>query len=154
MTHGTPARARSGARRHPVQLAAAAVGAVFLLVGILGFVPGVTANYGQLTLAGHESGALLLALFAVSILHNLVHAAFGVVGLIMSRARPGARNFLIFGGIVYAVLWIYGLIIDQGSAANFVPINTPDNWLHLVLAIGMVALGVLLGRDTDARTSI
>jgi hypothetical protein len=72
----------------------------------------------------------------------------------MSRARPGARNFLIFGGIVYAVLWIYGLIIDQGSAANFVPINTPDNWLHLVLAIGMVALGVLLGRDTDARTSI
>ena len=55
----------------------------------------------------------------------------------MSRARPGARNFLIFGGIVYAVLWIYGLIIDQGSAANFVPINTPDNWVHLVLAIGM-----------------
>ena len=59
----------------PLQLAAAAVGAVFLLLGILGFVPGVTANYGQLTLAGHESGALLLGLFAVSILHNLMHAA-------------------------------------------------------------------------------
>ena len=55
------------------QLAAAGLGAVFLLLGILGFVPGVTA--GQLTLAGHESGALLLGLFGVPILHNLMHAA-------------------------------------------------------------------------------
>ncbi len=28
--------------------------------------------------------------------------------------------------------------------ANFIPINTPDNWLHFVLGVGMIVLGVLL----------
>jgi Domain of unknown function (DUF4383) len=154
MTYESSTRRAGAGRRHPVQLAAAVVGAVFLLVGILGFIPGVTANYDQLAFAGHNSGALLLGLFAVSILHNLVHAAFGVAGLLLSRTRSGAKNFLIIGGIVYAVLWLYGLLIDHSSAANFVPVNTADNWLHLVLAVGMVALGVLLGRDTHARTPV
>ncbi|MCO1654619.1 DUF4383 domain-containing protein [Pseudonocardia humida] len=137
--------------RHPVQLAAIVVAAVFLLVGILGFIPGITTNYDQLSFAGHGSGALLLGVFAVSILHNLVHAAFGVAGLALARTATGAKNFLIWGGAVYAVLWIYGLLIDHDSAANFVPVNTADNWLHLVLAIGMIGLGVLLGRGLPAR---
>lgn len=136
--------------RHPVQLAALVVSVVFVLVGILGFIPGVTTNFDQLAFAGHGSGALLLGLFAVSVLHNLVHLAFGVVGLAMSRTAVGARNYLVGGGIVYAVLWLYGLLIDHGSAANFVPVNTADNWLHLVLAIAMIGLGVLLGRDLRA----
>jgi arginine exporter protein ArgO len=153
MTYDSAASRTGVGRRHPVQLAAAAVGGVFLLVGILGFVPGVTANYDQLSLAGHESGALLLGVFAVSVLHNLVHAAFGVAGLVLSRTRSGAKNYLVVGGIVYAVLWLYGLLIDHGSTANFVPVNNADNWLHLVLALGMIALGVLLTRDTRNRTT-
>jgi hypothetical protein len=31
--------------------------------------------------------------------------------------------------------------------ANFVPVNTADNWLHLALGVGMIALGVLVGRQ-------
>jgi hypothetical protein len=133
--------------RHPVQIAALVVGVVFLLVGVLGFVPGVTANLDRLAFAGHTSGALLLGLFAVSVLHNLVHLAFGVVGVLMSRTASAARTFLIGGGLVYAVLWVYGLIIGHDTPANFVPVNTADNWLHLGLAVGMIALGVLLGRE-------
>ena len=150
MTRSNPA-AHTGTRQ-PVQLAALVVGAVFLLVGILGFIPGITAQYDQLSFAGHGSGALLLGLFAVSVLHNIVHAAFGVAGLLLARTPAGARNFLIYGGIIYAVLWIYGLVIDQDSMANFVPINTADNWLHLLLAVAMIALGVLLGRSRATRT--
>jgi hypothetical protein len=138
------------AGRRPVQLAAMVVGAVFLLVGIAGFVPGITTDYDRLGFAGHQSGALLLGLFAVSVLHNLVHAAFGIAGLVLSRTSAGARNFLVYGGIVYAVLWIYGLLVDHGSPANFVPVNTADNWLHLLLAVAMIALGVLLGRRDRA----
>lgn len=137
--------------RHPVQTAALVVGVVFLLVGILGFIPGITSNYDQLSLAGHGSGALLLGVFAVSVLHNLVHLAFGVAGIAMARTAPGARAYLIGGGIVYAVLWLYGLLIDHGSDANFVPVNDADNWLHLALAIGMIALGVLLGRTVASH---
>jgi hypothetical protein len=137
----------------PLQTAAAVVGATFLLVGILGFVPGVTTNYDAMEFAGHESGAELLGLFEVSILHNLVHLLFGVAGLAMARTWSGARAFLLGGGAIYLVLWIYGLVIDLEGSANFVPVNDADNWLHLVLGLGMVALGLLLGRTNTTAGS-
>lgn len=135
-----------------VQKAAAAVGAVFLLVGILGFVPGITTDIYPLEFAGHHGEAQLLGIFAVSVLHNLVHLLFGVAGLAMARSFSGARAFLIGGGVIYLVLWLYGLVIDKDSSANFVPLNTADDWLHFVLGVGMLALGFLLGkRATDVR---
>lgn len=134
------------------QKAAAGVGLVFLLVGFLGFVPGVTTNYDQLKFAGHESEAKLLGLFQVSILHNIVHLGFGVAGLAMARTWSLARTFLIGGGAIYLVLWLYGLAIDKESAANFVPVNVADNWLHFALGAGMIALGLLIPKAVaDAR---
>ncbi len=130
-------------QRSPRQLFAVAVGAVFLLVGVLGFIPGVTTNYDQLTGAGHESGALLLGVFQVSILHNFVHLAFGIAGILLARTINGAKAFLVGGGVIYLVLWLYGLLIDHGTSANFVPVNGADNWLHLVLGIAMIALGLI-----------
>ncbi|KAF0960046.1 DUF4383 domain-containing protein [Rhodococcus sp. T7] len=138
--------------RSPLQLAALVVGAVFLLVGILGFIPGITTDYDALTFAGHHSEAKLLGIFEVSILHNIVHLLFGVAGLVLSRRADTAKAFLVGGGVVYLVLWIYGLLIDKDSAANFVPLNTADNWLHFVLGVGMIALGLLLSR-TPAATA-
>jgi arginine exporter protein ArgO len=135
--------------RHPVQNAAAAVGAVFLLVGILGFVPGITTNYDQLGSAGHTSMAMLLGVFQVSILHNIVHLLFGVAGLALARTARTATHYLIWGGVIYLVLWFYGLVIGHDSGANFVPVNDADNWLHLILAIGMIGLGVALGRTRE-----
>jgi len=133
-----------------VQVAAMVVGVVFLLVGIAGFIPGITTNYDQLQFAGHQSGAHLLGVFQVSILHNIVHLLFGVAGLAMARTAAGARNYLIGGGVIYAVLWLYGMVIADPTLANFVPVNTADDWLHFVLAVGMIGLGVLLGRDRRA----
>jgi hypothetical protein len=135
---------RTGARA-PSQTVAAVVGGVFLLVGILGFIPGVTTGYHTMTFAGHDSMAMLLGVFAVSVLHNIVHLLFGVAGLALSRTPAGARNYLIVGGVIYLLLWIYGLVIDHDSAANFVPLNSADNWLHLGLAAGMILLGILTG---------
>jgi hypothetical protein len=137
---------------HPVRLAATVVAAVFLAVGIAGFIPGLTSDYGGMTFAGHESTAMLLGVFHVSILHNIVHLLFGIAGWVMARTVSGASAFLIGGGVVYALLWLYGLLIDHDSAANFVPVNTADNWLHLVLAVGMIGLGVAL-RRLPARRS-
>jgi hypothetical protein len=136
--------------RTPVQTAAAVVSAVFLLVGILGFIPGITTHYGDMTFAGHDSDAKLLGIFEVSVLHNIVHLLFGVAGLALARTWNSARGYLIVGGIIYFILFLYGLIIDRGSGANFVPVNNADNWLHLVLSVGMVALGLALGRERAA----
>ena len=145
MTHNTHLneRTRQGS---PVQAAAALVGVVFVLVGVLGFIPGITSNYDGLQAAGHESHAELLGVFQVSILHNIVHLLFGVAGIALARTAASARSFLIGGGVVYLVLWLYGLVIDKTSQANFVPLNTADNWLHFVLGLGMIALGVVLGK--------
>lgn len=138
---------------HPVRAAAMAVAIVFLLVGVLGFVPGITTGLDEITFAGPGSGAHLVGVFHVSVLHNLVHLLFGAVGLAMARTASAARAYLIGGGAVYLVLWLYGLIVDKGSAANFVPVDAADDWLHLGLGLGMVALGSALKGNPHARSA-
>lgn len=113
----------------------------------------ITTNYESLGLAGRGSGALLLGIFQVSVLHNLVHLLFGVAGILLARTHTQARNFLLFGGIVYLVLWLYGLFVGHDTPANFVPLNNADNWLHLVLGVGMIALALILSRNTDRSAS-
>ena len=128
--------------RTPAQVFATLLGATFILVGILGFIPGITSHlYGGLDFAGHNSQAKLLHVFQVSWLHNIVHIAFGLVGLALARTWETARLFLIGGGVVYLVLWLYGLLISMDSGANFVPFNTADDWLHVVLGVTMIGLG-------------
>src|SRR5215218_72436 len=114
------ARARAGANasRDPLRTAAAVVGAVFLVVGVLGFIPGITTSYSDLSFAGHNSAAKLLGIFQVSVLHNVVHLLF----------------------------WLYGLVVGPQSSANFVPVNTADDWLHFLLGLGMIGAGVALSR--------
>jgi arginine exporter protein ArgO len=139
------------AKRSPVRTAALIVGVLFLIVGVLGFIPGITTDYDELEFAGHDSEAELLGLFQVSVLHNLVHLAFGVLGVLMSTTSALARLYLIAGGAVYLVLWLYGLIVDDDEDANFIPLNDADDWLHLCLGVGMIALGLLLPRDRSRR---
>lgn len=143
----------AAAPRTHVQKAALVVGVVFLLVGVLGFVPGITTNYDTLSFASHHSDARLLGLFQVSVLHNIVHLLFGVVGLLLARTAAGARRYLIIGGIVYLVLFVYGLLVDDMSAANFIPVNLADDVLHLVLGLGMIALGAVLTRRSTSGTA-
>ena len=142
MANSAPA---SVTQKDPLRIAAGVVGGVFLLVGILGFVPGIVTDYGSMTTHGHESNAHLLGLFEVSVLHNIVHLLFGIAGLAMARTRASAKAFLVGGGVVYLALWAYGMVIDQSSALNFVPVNTADNWLHFALGTGMTAAGLILG---------
>ncbi|WP_319462406.1 DUF4383 domain-containing protein [Micromonospora sp. RTP1Z1] len=141
-------RGRAPAGPKPrIQAVAAAVAAVFVLIGVLGFIPGVTTHYGDLTFAGHHTEAKLLGLFQVSILHNLLHLLFGLAGLVLARRVAGARLFLAGGGAVYLGLWLYGFAIDRETAANFIPVNDADNWLHLFLGFGMLVVGLLLSND-------
>ncbi|MUN64635.1 DUF4383 domain-containing protein [Kocuria sediminis] len=95
---------------------------------------------------------MLLGIFQVSWLHNIVHLLYGVAGLALTRSAAGARSFLLWGGLVYLVLWIYGLLVGPESPANVVPVNTADDWLHLVLGVTMVGLS-FLRRDTHDRSA-
>jgi hypothetical protein len=127
-----------------VQSLAALVGVVFVLVGVLGFIPGITTHSHDLSFAGHDSGAKLLGIFQVSILHNIVHLLFGIVGIALAKTADGARTFLVGGGAVYLVLWVLGVV----GGGDWIPVNTADNWLHFALGIGMIALGFVSSRGT------
>ena len=135
--------------RTPIQSVAAFAGVVFVVVGILGFVPGVTTHVGDLSFAGHESGAKLLGIFQVSVLHNLVHLLFGVVGFVLARTADGARTYLLGGGVVYLALWVLGVV----GGGDWIPANTADNWLHFGLGIGLIALGYVSGRSAVRTTA-
>ena len=130
-----------------------AVGAGGLLVaaGVLGFVPGVTTHVGSLAFAGHGSRAELLGQFRVSVLLNLVHIASGLPAAVLARTEDGARSYLAGCGIAYLLLWVLGPL----SLGGWVPLNTADNWLHLVWGCAVLGAGALLGSggllDRSAR---
>ncbi|WP_084722822.1 DUF4383 domain-containing protein [Streptomonospora alba] len=132
------------ATRGAARIVAGIAAAVFLLVGVLGFVPFATADYGTLAWAGPESHALLLGVFRVSVLHNVVHLLFGLAGLAAAAFPAAARGYLFGGGAVYLVLCVYGMVVAPDSAANIVPVNAADNWLHLILGVGMIGLGFVV----------
>lgn len=115
---------------------AALGGAALLLVGVLGFVPGVTAHYADLRL-GHGSHAQLFGVFRVSILANLVHVLVGAAGIVaVARAKVIAFASLL--------LWLLGVF----AAGAWLSLDTADNWLHFVFAIAVLGSAMLVrGED-------
>src|SRR3954447_8363683 len=133
-------------------------GVVFLLVGILGFVPGVnqmdhTAHGLRVTDPGH---GYLLGLFHVNVLHNAVHLLFGVLGI--AAARVGrARDYCRFVAVAYGLLAILGLIPAMKLQYTFglIPIEGNDVWLHALIAIAAAVFGwgMPVGDTTTSRTT-
>jgi hypothetical protein len=126
-------------------------GIVFLLVGILGFIPGITTNYDELSFAGSGSDAELLGIFQTSVLHNIAHLAFGV-GILLARTHEGARTYLLAGSLIYPALFIYGLFVGGNDDANFIPMNGADDVLHLALSIVFIGAYFVAGREQPAAT--
>lgn len=109
-------------------------GVVFLLAGAAGFIPGLTTDlYEGLEFAGDDGSSQLLGVFKVSILHNLVHALFGI-GILMAATHSGALKYLLWSGVLYVILLLIGLI----GAGNWVPIDNADDVLHAGLAAGLL----------------
>lgn len=150
---------QEAARAHQVVAHTVALGVAVccLGLGVLGFVAGPTTNSHLLMLGGRRSGAALFGLFQVSVLLNVLHAALGVIGVATARSPVGSRRFLRLGGLVFLALSGYGAIVVQGSAANVLPTNDADVWLHVglaaVLLVAAVLDGMPGGHDRTARTT-
>lgn len=132
---------RTSGRGSVAQILALVFGLTFLLVGIAGFIPGVTTNFDDLSLLGTQSDAELLGIFRVSVLHNIVHVLFGV-GIIAAARESWSMVYLLGGGLTYVVVSAYGFLIEHDSDANFLPVNTADNLLHVGLSIALLGAGL------------
>jgi hypothetical protein len=120
-----------------VKSAAILFGLVFLVVGILGFVPSITKD------------EMLLGIFHVNLAHNIVHLASGAVFLLCGLAGAGpSRMFFRIFGIVYAVVAALGFYYGDQPILGIVSNNTPVVWLHVGLAVVMLIIGFGVSSDT------
>ncbi|NEM91803.1 DUF4383 domain-containing protein [Galbitalea soli] len=130
----------------PNRLLAVIFGAVYLLVGLLGFA--YTGGVGFLA----TQGGLILGIFEVNILHNIVHLLIGAALLIAGLASvPAAKGLNTTVGAVYLLVGILGLFL-VGSSLNILALNAADNVLHFASAIVLLAVG--LGADKRSRAAV
>lgn len=127
----------------PNRIVATVFGAVYLLVGLLGFA--VTGGVGFLA----TEGGLLLGIFAVNPLHNIAHLLIGAALLVAGLANVrAAKTVNTVVGAAYLLLGVAGFFL-VGTAANILALNVPDHFLHLGSAVVLLAIGV--GADRGAR---
>jgi uncharacterized protein DUF4383 len=126
-------------RRLPPEPVARAAGGLLVAIGVLGLVPVVTSGWSKLAFAGRSSEARLFGLFQVSVLLDLVHVALGGAGLVLGGTAELAHRYLVGAGIVLIALWVLGV----AKAGGWVPLGLADNWLHLGLGAGLLALARL-----------
>jgi hypothetical protein len=132
-------------RTSPNRLIATIFGAVYLLVGALGFA--YTGGVGFVA----TQGGLILGIFEVNPLHNIAHLLIGAALLIAGLVSAvAAKTVNIVVGAAYLLLGIVGFFL-AGTGANILALNTPDHFLHLASAI--VLLGVGLGAERATRNS-
>lgn len=113
-----------------VKTMAVLFGVVFLLIGILGFVPAVTKDQ------------MLLGIFHVNAAHNVVHLLSGAVALFAGMTSVGAsRTYFRIFGIVYGLVAVLGFFVGDGMLLGLISNNTADTWLH----VGIAAVSLLLG---------
>jgi hypothetical protein len=132
----------------PASLYAVLIGGVLLVAGIIGFF--YSASFGS-----PGSVDAVLGILDVNAWHNLVHIASGVAGLLAFTAGPRAsRTYALVFGIVYMIVAIWGFIIgSHESILGFIPVNTEDNILHVIL--GVLGIGAYAASDpaAEARTT-
>jgi uncharacterized protein DUF4383 len=121
----------------PASLYAGLIGAVLVVAGIVGFF--YSSSFGSPGSVDDVIGVL-----DVNAWHNLVHLLSGAVGLLAFASGPRAtRAYALAFGAVYIVVAIWGFIIGGGeSILGFIPINTEDNVLHVVLGVLGIGAGL------------
>lgn len=113
-------------------------GIVLLLVGILGFIPGITTDDG-----------LLLGIFQTDGLHNIVHLVTGAIGIWAAKngVKAAKMYFQVFG-VIYAIITILGFFSGNEPVLGLISNNTADTILHLVIAVVALYLGFASKEDS------
>lgn len=124
-------------------------GIIYLLVGILGFVPGLNHDAPDAAHLVVGQTTLLLGIFPVNVLHNLVHVLVGLGGLALGGTVSGARGYFRLLAVVYGLLFLLGIIPATNTLFGLVPLFGNDIWLHALTAIVAAYLGWAVATQTE-----
>ena len=127
-------------------------GIIYVLVGILGFIPALSTHPADAPHLSVESGhGYLMGLFPINILHNIVHLIIGVWGIVASRSLGGARLYAQALAIVYGLLAVLGLIPATNTTFGLIPIHGHDIWLHALSALIAAYFGFIARSAEETR---
>lgn len=128
-------------------------GIVYMLVGILGFIPGLSQHHADMPPISIDSFyGKMLGLFPINVLHNVVHMAIGAWGILASRSVGASRLFGKGLAVIYGLLTILGLIPATNTLFGLVPIYGHDIWLHALSALVAAYFG-FVARESDGLPS-
>ena len=133
-----------------VRYFALVLGIIFLLVGVMGFIPALVTHPADMhNVTVHANHGYLLGVFPVNILHNIVHLLFGLWGVLAYRSFDGSRVYARSVAVIYALLAIMGLIPAGNLNTTFtlIPIHGNDVWLHALIAVAAAYFGFAPARD-------
>lgn len=123
----------------PARSYARVLGWLLLVIGLLGFLPTVGGTLGS-------GSSNLLGIFPINNVHNVVHIVTGLLGVFAGYYRSGvyARTYALTFGVVYALVTILGFVVAPGGPVGYllglIPLNIADNLLHLLIALGGIAV--------------
>lgn len=129
-----------------VKRVAMVFGVVFLVIGALGL-----AATGGMQMGDVKNPAALFGYFPMNLLHNLVHLAFGVWGILAARSFSGSVAFCKLGGFAYLCLAVLGLVVP--TFFDLIPIGGNDVFLHTVLGVFLVWAGFTAKQDVPAAAA-
>lgn len=134
---------------------ALAFGIIYVAVGLVGFIPGLSSHPDHDKLVVDAGYGLLLGLFPINILHNVVHLLIGLLGLAAYRSFDTSRLYARGLAIAYILLAIMGLFPVLKTTFGLIPIFGHDIWLHAASALLAAYVGFVMqesqGRMVPAR---
>lgn len=125
---------RATAGKTATQMFALVFGAVYVLIGLLGFV-----------------NKPILGIFEVNVLHNIVHLLIGGALLAGSTKHDTAKTVSLAVGVAYLLVAVIGFVATD-FLDDLIKINQADNFLHLVSGAVAVYFGTAGADNARART--
>jgi hypothetical protein len=133
----------------PVQHLASRVAGVFLVVGVLGCLPGVTVHLDDAPFTG-PGAAALLGLLPVTLAGNLLHLSAAATGVVAASTPRSARGYLLWLGAVYSVLCLRSIAV--GTAASNANVDGDTGlWCAFAWGLLVLVLGLVVTRTGELR---
>lgn len=130
------------------------IGIIYLLVGILGLIPGLLAPAALPGVTVTTLEGNIFGLFSVNLIHTLVHLIIGIWGILAYRSFTASRSYSTSIGVIFLILFIMGLIPGLNTLFGLAPLYGADVWLHLISGIVALYFGLTAGRETGTGVDV